>query len=140
MAKRRAVSVWAIVGCINGVAGLGRNFDAKGGRDPSPRRGHCATAYINSAGAHFVYVFGGSTSSGCVNSEVYALDVKACRWRKANPEGGFMPQPRSGAASARLGDTWYVVGGGNSEGGCVDTVALTLRDPLFSGTGVGGDV
>ena len=41
-----------------------------------------------------------------------------------------MPQPRSGAASARLGDMWYVVGGGNSEGGCVDTVALTLRDPL----------
>ena len=38
-----------------------------------------------------------------------------------------MPQPRSGAASARLGDMWYVVGGGNSEGGCVDTVALTLR-------------
>ena len=102
----------------------------KGWTYPSPRRGHCATAYINSAGAHFVYVFGGSTSSGCVNSEVYALDVKACRWRKANPEGGFMPQPRSGAASARLGDTWYVVGGGNSEGGCVDTVALTLRDPL----------
>ena len=102
----------------------------KGWTYPSPRRGHCATSYINTAGAHFVYVFGGSTSSGCVNSEVYALDVKACRWRKANPEGGFMPQPRSGAASARLGDTWYVVGGGNSEGGCVDTVALTLRDPL----------
>ena len=102
----------------------------KGWTYPSPRRGHCATAYINSAGAHFVYVFGGSTSSGCVNSEVYALDVKACRWRKTNPEGGFMPQPRSGAASARLGDMWYVVGGGNSEGGCVDTVALTLRDPL----------
>ena len=99
------------------------------GAVPTPRVGHVAASL---PGRKEIFVFGGSTRTE-TSGELFALDVDAMTWRVVTPVGANRPAPRAGAAGAVVGDTWFVVGGGDTlAGGRRDTVALR-PSPLSPG-------
>lgn len=93
---------------------------------PAPRTRHTAAAF----GERFLYVFGGGSQATFFN-DVHVLDTATLTW-SSPAVGGAAPAPRAGHAGGVLDGVWYVVGGGNLGGACLDTLALTLTDPAVA--------
>ncbi|KAI7839120.1 hypothetical protein COHA_007124 [Chlorella ohadii] len=96
------------------------------GTAPGPRSAHAAALYSD----RYMLVFGGGSVAHC-NNELWMLDTETMEWSQPEAEGP-VPPPRAGHAGAILGDTWFIVGGGNNTSGCADMYALDLS-PLGAG-------
>ncbi|PRW20510.1 acyl- -binding domain-containing 4 [Chlorella sorokiniana] len=90
------------------------------GTAPGPRSAHAAALYRD----RYLLVFGGGSVAHC-NNELWVLDTETMEWSQPEAEGP-VPPPRAGHAGAILGDTWFIVGGGNNTSGCADMYALDL--------------
>jgi len=120
--KRRPLSdVWALdlsvmAWCKVEVGG--------GPKVPAPpaRSGHVATVYKEK----YLVVFGGGSIANCYN-DTWVLDLESCKWTRPNVFGP-LPPPRAGHSAALVGDTWFVLGGGNNVRGCVDMLAADFSD------------
>lgn len=95
------------------------------GRAPSRRSAHTAAAFAD----RWLLVFGGGSLVHCF-SDLHVLDTHTGAW-STPPTEGPTPSSRAGHAGAMLGQTWYIVGGGNNSSGCADLVALDVS-PLAS--------
>lgn len=96
------------------------------GPTPGPRSAHAAAMYRG----RYMLVFGGGSVAHC-NNELWVLDTHSMEWSEVDSEGP-VPPPRAGHAGSILGNTWFIVGGGNNTSGCADMYALDLS-PLGSG-------
>lgn len=95
------------------------------GTPPPARSAHAAAAYQS----RYLLVFGGGSIANCFN-DLYVLDTESMHWSCPATQGP-PPTPRAGHAGDVIGDSWYIVGGGNNTSGCTDMVALDLT-PLGS--------
>ncbi|GAQ79092.1 Acyl CoA Binding Protein [Klebsormidium nitens] len=96
------------------------------GAPPSPRCDHTATLH----NGRYMLVFGGGTLANCYN-DLHLLDLETFEWSRPETHGDT-PHPRSGHASVAIGDTWYIVGGGDNAHGIADTLALNLNSFTWS--------
>ena len=101
---------------------------ATSGITPSARSAHTACAFRN----RYIVIFGGGSVATCFD-DLVILDTQTMEWIRPETEGPI-PPPRAGHASAVLGSTLYIVGGGNNARGCADMYALDLSN-LGAGEG-----
>ncbi|KAL0045620.1 hypothetical protein WJX82_011651 [Trebouxia sp. C0006] len=90
------------------------------GTPPPARSAHAAAAYQQ----RYLLIFGGGSVANCFG-DLYVLDTESMHW-SCRATQGPPPAPRAGHAGDVLGDSWYIVGGGNNTSGCTDMVALDL--------------
>lgn len=90
------------------------------GTPPPARSAHAAAAYQQ----RYLLVFGGGSVANCFG-DLYVLDTDTMHWSCPATQGPT-PAPRAGHAGDVVGDSWYIVGGGNNTSGCTDMVALDL--------------
>jgi len=93
------------------------------GVPPEPRSAHVSCAF-----GPFVYVFGGTLSSGHCCASLHVLDTVTCTWH-APAVSGCAPAPRAGCAAVVLGSSWFIAGGGDGTRPHGDTLALQLVAP-----------
>ncbi|MCO5567066.1 hypothetical protein L7F22_020751 [Adiantum nelumboides] len=79
------------------------------GTPPSPRSDHTATVQAG----RYLLVFGGGSHSTCFN-DLHVLDLDSMEWSQPHPQG-VIPTPRAGHAGVKVGDSWYIVGGGDNK-------------------------
>ncbi|DBA75236.1 hypothetical protein WJX77_011618 [Trebouxia sp. C0004] len=91
------------------------------GSPPPARSAHAAAAYQQ----RYLLIFGGGSVANCFG-DLYVLDTESMHWSCPATQGP-PPAPRAGHAGDVIGDSWYIVGGGNNTSGCTDMVALDLR-------------
>jgi acyl-CoA-binding protein len=89
--------------------------------EPPPRSAHAAAAYQG----RYMAVYGGAAmGSGC-HADTWLYDRETGCWAQA-AEHGAVPGARAGHAGARLGEAWFVLGGGDHVRGCRDVLAADL--------------
>ncbi|KAF5836080.1 hypothetical protein DUNSADRAFT_6500 [Dunaliella salina] len=95
------------------------------GTPPSPRSAHITTVVHD----RYIVFFGGGSVTTCF-SDVHILDTRSeggrLRWIAASVQGPKV-SPRAGHTGALVGNTWYILGGGNNVNGCTDLLAIDLR-------------
>ncbi|KAF8020822.1 hypothetical protein BT93_G1294 [Corymbia citriodora subsp. variegata] len=93
---------------------------------PAPRFDHTAAVH----GDRYLIVFGGCSHS-IFFSDLHVLDLQAKEW--SQPEiRGDMITPRAGHAGVPIGESWYVVGGGDNKSGCSETLMLNMPKLVWS--------
>lgn len=89
---------------------------------PLPRSAHAAVAYQD----RYMVVYGGAAmGSGC-HGDTWIFDRETGGWSEPATEHGARPGARAGHAGARLGEAWFVLGGGDHMRGCRDVLAADL--------------
>ncbi|KAG6557028.1 hypothetical protein Mapa_000953 [Marchantia paleacea] len=91
-----------------------------GGTPPSPRSDHAATVHED----RYLFVFGGGSHSSCFN-DLHVLDLESMEWSKPQQQGS-VPSARAGHAAVTIGDSWYIIGGGDNKTGISDTLVLNM--------------
>ncbi|XP_030450842.1 acyl-CoA-binding domain-containing protein 4 [Syzygium oleosum] len=93
---------------------------------PAPRFDHTAAVH----GDRYLIVFGGCSHS-IFFSDLHVLDLQMKEW--SQPEiRGDMVTPRAGHAGVPIGESWYVVGGGDNKSGCSETLMLNMPKLVWS--------
>jgi acyl-CoA-binding protein len=93
---------------------------------PSPRADHVATAYCEK----YIFIFGGGSHSDCYN-DLHVLDLENMEWSAVETQG-TVPRPRAGHAGITVGDSWFIVGGGDNTGAISETLVLGLTTLTWS--------
>jgi acyl-CoA-binding protein len=89
---------------------------------PLPRSAHAAVAYQD----RYMVVYGGAAmGSGC-HDDTWVFDRETGAWSQPSTEHGAKPGARAGHGGARLGEAWFVLGGGDHVRGCRDVLAADL--------------
>jgi acyl-CoA-binding protein len=91
---------------------------------PPARSAHAASAYQQ---GRYMVVYGGAAMATCL-SDTWVYDRDTGAWLRAQGEGGADPGARAGHAGARLGEAWFVLGGGDHVRGCRDVLAADLSE------------
>ncbi|KAI4382682.1 hypothetical protein MLD38_008618 [Melastoma candidum] len=90
------------------------------GTPPAPRFDHSAAMH----GDRYLIIFGGCSHS-IFFGDLHVLDLHTKEW--SQPEiRGDMVTSRAGHAGVTIGENWYLVGGGDSKHGCVETSMLDM--------------
>ncbi|KAK3422226.1 hypothetical protein EUGRSUZ_G02738 [Eucalyptus grandis] len=93
---------------------------------PAPRFDHTAAVH----GDRYLVVFGGCSHS-IFFCDLHVLDLQTKEW--SQPEiPGDMISPRAGHAAVTIGESWYVVGGGDNKSGCSETLMLNMPKLVWS--------
>ncbi|KAF5803237.1 putative acyl-CoA-binding protein, ACBP [Helianthus annuus] len=96
------------------------------GVSPSPRADHAAAVHAE----RYLLIFGGGTHSTCFN-DLHVLDLKTMEWSKPSQQGEI-PSPRAGHAGVTIGESWFIVGGGDNKSGVSETVVLNMSTLSWS--------
>ncbi|KAI3694967.1 hypothetical protein L1987_77953 [Smallanthus sonchifolius] len=96
------------------------------GVSPSPRSDHAAAVHAE----RYVLIFGGGTHSTCF-IDLHVLDLITMEWSKPSQQGEI-PSPRAGHAGVTIGESWFIVGGGDNKSGVSETVVLNMSTLSWS--------
>ncbi|KAL9271219.1 Acyl-CoA-binding domain-containing protein [Drosera capensis] len=96
------------------------------GVPPSPRSDHAAAVHAG----RYLLIFGGGSHASCFN-DLHVLDLQAMEWSKPTQQGDI-PTPRAGHAGVTVGESWFIVGGGDNKSGASKTVVLNMSTLVWS--------
>ncbi|KAH7678735.1 FERM/acyl-CoA-binding protein [Dioscorea alata] len=96
------------------------------GTSPSPRSGHAAACHAD----RYLLIFGGGSHATCFN-DLHVLDLKIMEWSRPK-EQGVTPAPRAGHAGVTVGESWFIVGGGDNKNGVSETLVLNMTTLSWS--------
>nr|XP_043621055.1 acyl-CoA-binding domain-containing protein 4 [Erigeron canadensis] len=96
------------------------------GDSPSPRSDHAAAVHAE----RYLLIFGGGTHATCFN-DLHVLDLKTMEWSTPSQQGEI-PSPRAGHAGVTVGESWFIVGGGDNKSGVSETVVLNMSTLSWS--------
>ncbi|XP_024966882.1 acyl-CoA-binding domain-containing protein 4-like isoform X2 [Cynara cardunculus var. scolymus] len=96
------------------------------GVSPSPRSDHAAAVHAE----RYLLIFGGGTHATCFN-DLHVLDLKTMEWSRPTQQGEI-PSPRAGHAGVIVGESWFIVGGGDNKSGVSETVVLNMSTLSWS--------
>ncbi|KAL8205926.1 hypothetical protein R6Q57_009477 [Mikania cordata] len=96
------------------------------GVSPSPRSDHVAAVHAE----RYLLIFGGGTHATCFN-DLHVLDLKTMEWSRPSQQGD-LPSPRAGHAGVTVGESWFIVGGGDNKSGVSQTVVLNMSTLSWS--------
>ncbi|KAJ0980678.1 hypothetical protein J5N97_008933 [Dioscorea zingiberensis] len=96
------------------------------GTPPSPRSGHAAACHAD----RYLLIFGGGSHATCFN-DLHVLDLKIMEWSRPK-EQGPTPSPRAGHAGVTVGESWFIVGGGDNKNGVSETLVLNMSTLVWS--------
>ncbi|XP_076923694.1 acyl-CoA-binding domain-containing protein 4-like [Bidens hawaiensis] len=96
------------------------------GVSPSPRSDHAAAVHAE----RFLLIFGGGTHATCFN-DLHVLDLKTMEWSRPIQQGEIL-SPRAGHAGVTVGESWFIVGGGDNKSGVSETVVLNMSTLSWS--------
>ncbi|XP_020101737.1 acyl-CoA-binding domain-containing protein 4 [Ananas comosus] len=96
------------------------------GIPPSPRSGHVAACHAE----RYLLIFGGGSHATCFN-DLHVLDLQTMEWSRPKQQG-LVPGPRAGHAGATIGESWYIVGGGDNKTGASETLVLNMSALVWS--------
>ncbi|KAD3067487.1 hypothetical protein E3N88_35367 [Mikania micrantha] len=96
------------------------------GVSPSPRSDHAAAVHAE----RYLLIFGGGTHATCFN-DLHVLDLKTMEWSRPSQQGEI-PSPRAGHAGVTVGESWFIVGGGDNKSGVSQTVVLNMSTLSWS--------
>ncbi|GJU28192.1 acyl-CoA-binding domain-containing protein 4-like protein isoform X1 [Tanacetum coccineum] len=96
------------------------------GVSPSPRSDHAAAVHAE----RYLLIFGGGTHATCFN-DLHVLDLKTMEWSRPSQQGEI-PSPRAGHAGVTVGESWFIVGGGDNKSGASETVVLNMSTLSWS--------
>uniref|UniRef100_A0A1D1Z7Q5 Acyl-CoA-binding domain-containing protein 4 n=1 Tax=Anthurium amnicola TaxID=1678845 RepID=A0A1D1Z7Q5_9ARAE len=95
-------------------------------KSPAPRFDHTAAVHVD----RYLMVFGGSSDSTCFN-DLHVLDLQTMEWSEPQTQGDVVT-PRAGHAGTAVGETWYIVGGGDNKSGARETLKLNMSKLVWS--------
>ncbi|KAB5556226.1 hypothetical protein DKX38_007135 [Salix brachista] len=96
------------------------------GVPPSPRSDHAAAVHAE----RYLLIFGGGSHATCFN-DLHVLDLQTMEWTRPTPQGEI-PTPRAGHAGVTVGESWFIVGGGDNKTGASETVVLNMSTLCWS--------
>ncbi|KAI3810533.1 hypothetical protein L1987_20150 [Smallanthus sonchifolius] len=96
------------------------------GVSPSPRSDHAAAVHAE----RYLLIFGGGTHATCFN-DLHVLDLNTMEWSRPSQQGEI-PSPRAGHAGVTVGESWFIVGGGDNKSGVSETVVLNMSTLSWS--------
>ncbi|KAJ0734561.1 putative acyl-CoA-binding protein, ACBP [Helianthus annuus] len=96
------------------------------GVSPAPRSDHAAAVHAE----RYLLIFGGGTHATCFN-DLHVLDLKTMEWSRPSQQGEI-PSPRAGHAGVTVGESWFIVGGGDNKSGVSETVVLNMSTLSWS--------
>lgn len=96
------------------------------GVPPSPRSDHAAAVHAE----RYLLIFGGGSHATCFN-DLHVLDLQAMEWSRPTQQGEI-PTPRAGHAGVPVGESWFIVGGGDNKSGVSETVVLNMSTLVWS--------
>ncbi|KAH6762541.1 acyl-CoA binding protein 4 [Perilla frutescens var. hirtella] len=96
------------------------------GISPSPRSDHAAAVHAD----RYLLIFGGGSHATCFN-DLHVLDLQTMEWSRPTQQGEI-PSPRAGHAGVTVGESWFIVGGGDNKSGVSETVFLNMSTLVWS--------
>ncbi|KAK3023477.1 hypothetical protein RJ639_044857 [Escallonia herrerae] len=96
------------------------------GVPPSPRSDHAAAVHAE----RYLLIFGGGSHATCFN-DLHVLDLQTMEWSRPTQQGEI-PSPRAGHAGVTVGESWFIVGGGDNKSGVSETVVLNMSTLVWS--------
>ncbi|KAK4491096.1 hypothetical protein RD792_001818 [Penstemon davidsonii] len=96
------------------------------GVPPSPRSDHAAAVHAD----RYLLIFGGGSHATCFN-DLHVLDLQTMEWSRPTQQGEI-PSPRAGHAGVTVGESWFLVGGGDNKSGVSETVVLNMSTLAWS--------
>ncbi|KAF9681574.1 hypothetical protein SADUNF_Sadunf05G0015800 [Salix dunnii] len=96
------------------------------GVPPSPRSDHAAAVHAE----RYLLIFGGGSHATCFN-DLHVLDLQTMEWTRPTQQGDI-PTPRAGHAGVTIGESWFIVGGGDNKTGVSETVVLNMSTLCWS--------
>ncbi|KAJ3669277.1 hypothetical protein LUZ60_011227 [Juncus effusus] len=96
------------------------------GTPPSPRSDHVAACHAE----RYLLIFGGGSHATCFN-DLHVLDMQTMEWSRTKQQG-VVPGPRAGHAGVTVGESWFIVGGGNNQAGVSETLVLNMSTLVWS--------
>ncbi|XP_020585661.1 acyl-CoA-binding domain-containing protein 4 [Phalaenopsis equestris] len=96
------------------------------GTPPSPRSDHAAACHAE----RYLLIFGGGSHATCFN-DLHVLDLQNMEWSRPKQQG-VTPGPRAGHAGIKVGENWFVVGGGDNKNGVSETLVLHMSALVWS--------
>ncbi|KAL3843952.1 hypothetical protein ACJIZ3_001355 [Penstemon smallii] len=96
------------------------------GVPPSPRSDHAAAVHAD----RYLLIFGGGSHATCFN-DLHVLDLQTMEWSRPTQQGEI-PSPRAGHAGVTVGESWFLVGGGDNKSGVAETVVLNMSTLAWS--------
>ncbi|XP_020101077.1 acyl-CoA-binding domain-containing protein 4-like [Ananas comosus] len=96
------------------------------GTPPFPRSDHTAACHCE----RYLLIFGGGSRSTCFN-DLHVLDLETRKW-SIPKQVGITPSPRTGHAGVRIGEYWFIVGGGNNNDGVSETLCFDMSNLAWS--------
>lgn len=96
------------------------------GTPPSPRSDHAAACHAE----RYLLIFGGGSHATCFN-DLHVLDLHTMEWSRPKQQG-VTPGPRAGHAGVKVGENWFIVGGGDNKNGVSETLVLHMSTLVWS--------
>ncbi|KAL2514847.1 Acyl-CoA-binding domain-containing protein 4 [Forsythia ovata] len=96
------------------------------GVPPSPRSDHAAAVHAD----RYLLIFGGGSHATCFN-DLHVLDLQTMEWSRPTQQGEI-PSPRAGHAGVTVGESWFLVGGGDNKSGVSENVVLNMSTLVWS--------
>lgn len=93
---------------------------------PAPRFDHSAAVHSE----RYLLIFGGCSHSVFFN-DLHVLDLHTMEWSQPQVQGDLV-SPRAGHAGISIDEMWYIVGGGDNNNGCPETLALNMSKLVWS--------
>ncbi|PPD96956.1 hypothetical protein GOBAR_DD06012 [Gossypium barbadense] len=93
---------------------------------PAPRFDHSAAVHSE----RYLLIFGGCSHSIFFN-DLHVLDLHTMEWSQPQVQGDLV-SPRAGHAGISIDEMWYIVGGGDNNNGCPETLALNMSKLVWS--------
>ncbi|GMI83364.1 hypothetical protein like AT5G04420 [Hibiscus trionum] len=93
---------------------------------PAPRFDHSAAVHSE----RYLLIFGGCSHSVFFN-DLHVLDLQTMEWSQPQVQGDLV-SPRAGHAGISIDEMLYIVGGGDNNNGCPETLALNMSKLVWS--------
>ncbi|GLT66772.1 hypothetical protein SLA2020_391210 [Shorea laevis] len=93
---------------------------------PAPRFDHTAAVHSE----RYLFIFGGCSHSIFFN-DIHVLDLQTMEWSQPQVQGDLVT-PRAGHAGITIDEMWYIVGGGDNNNGCLETLVLNMSKLVWS--------
>ncbi|KAK9064056.1 hypothetical protein SSX86_017928 [Deinandra increscens subsp. villosa] len=93
---------------------------------PAPRCDHTAAVHVD----RYFLVFGGFSHSTFFN-DLHVLDLETLEWSQPQIQGNLVI-PRAGHAGVSIDEKWFIVGGGDSKSGALETLVLDMSTLVLS--------
>ncbi|KAK1416600.1 hypothetical protein QVD17_32391 [Tagetes erecta] len=93
---------------------------------PAPRCDHTAAVHVD----RYLLIFGGCSHSTFFN-DLHVLDMETLEWSQPQIQGNLVI-PRAGHAGVSVDEKWFIVGGGDSKTGALETLVLDMSMLVLS--------